>query len=109
MIGAIGIAKKAASDATGQANTKALSQFPKKSGVRPKFIHVTNPVMIKAMMAAITTGLTYFGDTLTRNTPLTIPIEPKACVLEYRIALFNGQHVLASEGDGLLPIRTGLD
>ena len=56
-------ARKAANDAIGQANMNARPQLKKKSSVKPRFIQVTNPVMIVAIMQAITIGPTNLGDT----------------------------------------------
>ena len=56
IFGAIGKAKKAAIDATGQANTKARPQLTKNPSLKPRFIQVTKPVMIIAMIKAITIG-----------------------------------------------------
>ena len=64
ILGAIGRARKAANDAIGQANMNARPQLKKKSSVKLRFIQVTNPVMMVAIMQAITIGPTNFGDTL---------------------------------------------
>ena len=56
IFGAIGKAKKAAIDATSQANTKARPQLTKNPSLKPRFIQVTKPVMIIAMIKAITIG-----------------------------------------------------
>jgi len=58
IFGAIGKAKNAAIDATGQANTKARLQLTKNASLKPRFIQVTKPVMIIAMIKAITIGPT---------------------------------------------------
>ena len=56
IFGAIGKAKKAAIDATSQANTKARPRLTKNASLKPRFIQVTKPVMIIAMIKAITIG-----------------------------------------------------
>ena len=58
IFGAIGKAKKAAIDATGQANTKARPQLTKNASLKPRSIQVTKPVMIIAMINAMTIGPT---------------------------------------------------
>ena len=67
IFGAIGKAKKAAIDATGQANTKARPQLTKNASLKPRFIQVAKSVMIIAMMKAITIGPTNFGDTFIQS------------------------------------------
>ncbi len=56
ILGAIGEATKAASEATGHAITKARAHSFRKSGRQPRFNQVMKAVMMKAMMPAMTTG-----------------------------------------------------
>ena len=58
IFGVIGKAKKVAIDATDQANTKPRPQLMKNASLKRRFIQVTKPVMIIAMIKAITIGPT---------------------------------------------------